>query len=177
MGDTKEKNDTSAGVPSEVSAAQDDGPTLAWTVHPMKRKPMISYAVTVFVMLIAIVIFSWTQSLWFMMLALVIMLGSLAKFYFPTGYQLSNRGVTVKTTTQKLFKEWNIYRSCYPDKKGILLSPFAEPSRLENFRGLYVMFEGNSEQVTAFCKEQIARANQKCRGTADAQASGGDVTP
>jgi hypothetical protein len=174
MDDRADKSDDAACTQAAETTAQDDGSTLAWTVHPVKRQPLVSGAVTVFVVLIAIVVFGWTQSLWFMILALVIMLGSLAKFYFPTGYKLSNRGVTVRTTTQKLFKEWSIYRSCYPDKKGILLSPFAEPSRLENFRGLFVMFEGNGEQVTAFCKEQITRANKKSNVTADAQASGGD---
>jgi len=176
MGDPTDKIDESAGTQASETAAQDDRPALGWTVHPMKRKPIISFAVTVFVILIAIVVFSWTQSLWFMILALVIMLGSLAKFYFSTSYKLSSRGVAVKTTTQTLFKEWSIYRSCYPDKKGILLSPFVEPSRLENFRGLYVMFEGNNEQVTAFCREQIARANQKSTAPTDTQTSGGDVT-
>lgn len=175
MGDPADKIDVSAGAQAAATTSQDDGPALAWTVHPMKRKPLVSAAVTLFVILIALVVYGWMQSLWFMMLALVIMLGSLAKFYFPTNYKLSGRGVTVKTTTQTLIKEWSIYRSCYPDKKGILLSPFAEPSRLENFRGLYVMFEGNSEPVTAFCKERIALANQRSHAIADAQTSGGDV--
>jgi len=175
MGDSADKIDASAGIHAAVTTPQDDGPTLAWSVHPIKRKPLVSAAVTLFVILIALVVYGWMQSLWFMMLALVIMLGSLAKFYFPTSYKLSGRGVTVKTTTQTLFKEWRIYRSCYPDKKGILLSPFAEPSRLENFRGLYVMFEGNSEQVTAFCKERIALINRKSSATTNAESSGGDV--
>ncbi|MCX6835221.1 MAG: hypothetical protein NTW07_08845 [candidate division Zixibacteria bacterium] len=175
MGNSADKIDASADAQAAATTPQDDGPTLAWSVHPMKRKPLVSAAVTLFVILIALVVYGWMQSLWFMMLALLIMLGSLAKFYFPTNYKLSGRGVTVKTTTQKLFKEWGIYRSCYPDKKGILLSPFAEPSRLENFRGLYVMFEGNSEPVTAFCREQIARANQKSTAKTDTQTSGGDA--
>jgi hypothetical protein len=175
MGDPADKIGDSTGPQAAETAAQDDGPTLAWTVHPMKRKPMVSAAVTVFVILIALVVFSWMQSLWFMILALVVMLGSLAKFYFPTSYKLSGRGVTVKTTTQTLFKDWSIYRSCYPDKKGILLSPFVEPSRLENFRGLYVMFESNSEQVTTFCKERIARARLKSTSLTDTQTSGRDA--
>jgi hypothetical protein len=175
MGDLIEKSDKPSDVPSVTSGTQDDGPTLVWTVHPVKRKPFVSAAVTVFVIVISLIVYSWMQSPWFTILALLIMLGSLAKFYFPTGYKLSARGVTMKTTTQTLFKEWSIYRSCYPDKKGILLSPFAEPSRLENFRGLYVMFEGNNREVTAYCQEHIAKAHQKS-APADAQTSGGEVT-
>jgi hypothetical protein len=82
---------------------------------------------------------------------------SLAKFYFPTRYRLDDTGIMVKTMTQTLKKEWTLYRSCYPDKNGILLSPFAEPSRLENFRGLYLMFDNNRDDVTAFCRSHIGK--------------------
>ena len=103
-----------------------------------------------FVIVVVYCVHAWMQSHVFTLLAMLIMLGSLAKFYFPTHYKMDDRTVTVKTTTQTLVKEWKLYRSCYPDKKGILLSPFATPTRLENFRGLYVMFERNNEVVTAF---------------------------
>lgn len=139
----------------------DEGDVMQWVCHPLKRKPLVSVAVTAFVMVIIVMVYLLTASHMFALLALVIMIGSLAKFYLPTKFKLSDRGVTIKTTTQTLFKEWKIYRSCYPDKKGILLSPFIEPSRLENFRGLYVMFEGNGELVTSFVRERIERAHQE----------------
>lgn len=146
-----------ATIPSE------EGEALEWTCHPVKRKPLVSVLVSLFVVIIGVAIFMTTESHLFTVLGMVIILASLAKFYFPTRFKLSDRGVTVKTTTQTLFKEWKIYRSCYPDKKGILLSPFAEPSRLENFRGLYVMFEGNGEIVTEFVRERIERVNRESR--------------
>jgi hypothetical protein len=139
----------------------DEGEVMQWVCHPLKRKPLVSVAVTAFVMVIVVMVYLLTVSHMFALLALVIMIGSLAKFYLPTRFKLSDRGVTIKTTTQTLFKEWKVYRSCYPDKKGILLSPFVEPSRLENFRGLYVMFEGNGELVTSFVRERIERAHQE----------------
>jgi hypothetical protein len=61
---------------------------------------------------------------------------------------------------QTLNKDWSQFRSCYPDKNGILLSPFAHPSRLENFRGLYLMFEGNRDAVTACVKGRLAKQSQ-----------------
>ena len=85
------------------------------------------------------------------------MLASLAKFYFPTTYRLTNDKITIKTTTQTLHKDWSMYRSFYPDKKGILLSPFTQPSRLENFRGIYLMLENNHEQVTDYVRAHIGR--------------------
>jgi len=89
------------------------------------------------------------------------MLGSLAKFYFPTSYRFSQERIMIKTTTQTLNKKWSQFRSCYPDKNGILLSPFSHPTRLENFRGIYIMFAGNAEEVTRFARQRLeAQANE-----------------
>lgn len=150
---------TPSTEPDEI--APDEGEVMQWVCHPLKRKPMVSIAVTLFVVVIVGLVYLLTVSPMFSLLALIIMMGSLAKFYFPTRFKMSDRGVTIKTTTQTLFKEWKIYRSCYPDKKGVLLSPFLGPSRLENFRGLYVMFEGNGDAVTSFVRERIDRAHQE----------------
>ena len=155
------------------SSPPETGPALEWTVHPVKRRPLVSLAVSIFVILVAVCVYTWMESHWFTILALLIMLGSLAKFYFPTHYRLTDRSVTVKTTTQTLVKEWKLYRSCYPDKKGILLSPFVQPSRLENFRGLYIMFEGNNDAVTAFVRERIALAQKGAAAAARADAPEG----
>lgn len=130
-------------------------PALEWTCHPVKRRPLVSVLVTVFIFMVVAVIYYSTASRVFGVLAAVVMLASLAKFYFPTTYRLTREKITIKTTTQTLHKDWSIYRSCYPDKNGILLSPFVRPSRLENFRGLYLMFNKNRDEVTSFVKAHI----------------------
>jgi hypothetical protein len=135
--------------------ARPSGPTLSWVSHPMKRRPLVAVLVTLFIIICGLIIQATTETSWFSGLAMVVLFASLAKFYFPTRYRLDDTGVTVKTTTQTLTKEWRLYRSCYRDKNGLLLSPFAEPSRLENFRGLYLIFDGNGDDVTAFVKQHL----------------------
>ncbi len=134
---------------------EDEGEVLEWTSHPARRRPLVTAAVSVFVVVSGLLMYWSTQSNTFTALTLVILLASLAKFYFPTRYRLTDKGLVVKTQTQKLFKPWSMYRSYYSDKKGILLSPFAGPSRLENFRGLYIMCAENHEEVKAFVKNRI----------------------
>jgi hypothetical protein len=145
---------------------------LEWTSHPVKRRPLLSAVVTLFILLLAILVQTMTSSTLFGVLALVVLMASLTKFYFPTSYQLTDRHVTVKTTLQTLSKDWSIYRSCYPDKNGILLSPFPEPSRLENFRGLYIMFSDNKDEVTAFVKAHIGKKAVPAQGTPAANSEG-----
>ena len=107
----------------------DEGELIEWTSHPVKRRPLVSALATMFLTLVAAVVFFATDSLGFALLALVVLFASLARFYFPTTYRLSDRGITVKTVTQTLRKNWSLYRSFYVDKNGILLSTFTRPSR------------------------------------------------
>lgn len=150
-----------------IHRSQSEPGSLRWTAHPVRRRPVVSAAVTVFVILVTVVVFYAMDSRTFAVLALVVMLLSLGKFYFPTRYVLDKKGITIKSTTQTLNKEWRLYRSCYPDKNGVLLSPFAEPSRLENFRGLYIMAKDNREEVLVFVKERIRQAVATAVDTAD----------
>jgi len=135
------------------------GPVLEWKSHPASRRPMITVAVSVFVLICAGLVFSLTASKAFATLALLVLFASLAKYYFPTRFRLDADGVTVKTMTQTLHKAWSMYRSYYPDRNGVLLSPFPSPSRLENFRGLYLMFAGNGDEVVQFVGDHISKTS------------------
>ena len=133
-----------------------EGRSLAWRIHPVKRKPMLSAVVTLAILLFSFLVFVSTESTFMTVLSLAILFGSLAKFYWPTSFTLTEKEIVVKTTMQTMRKEWSLYRSYWPDKNGVLLSPFAVKSRLENFRGLYLIFGENKDDVITFVKERIA---------------------
>lgn len=155
-----ENSVNSGDAASTQLAKSEPGAVMEWRCHPVKRRPSVSIAVSLFIIVVAMAVFYSTDSRAFTVLALVVMLGSLAKFYFPTSYQLTAETVSVKTTTMTITKSWSQYRSFYPDKNGVLLSPFAQPSRLENFRGLYLMFSDNRDEVIAFVQAQIGRTSK-----------------
>lgn len=140
---------------SQTDEQESEGLVLEWTAHPLRRKPLAAVLVTIFILATGFLVFITTQSKTFGTLALVVLFASLAKFYMPTRYRLTDKRLMVKSTTQTLFKNWSQYRSYYPDKNGVLLSPFLTPSRLENFRGLYLLFEQNRDEVIAFVKAHI----------------------
>ncbi len=145
--------------PVDPAAAQ-SGPCIEWQVHPAKRRPWVTALVSAFILLVSFLVLVATDSKWFSFFSLVVLFASLAKFFFPTGYRLDEQGVTIKTTTQTLRKEWNLYRSYYPDKNGVLLSPFPSPSRLENFRGIYLIFDRNRDEVVAFVERQMKQTGK-----------------
>ena len=131
----------------------------------MRRRPWVTVLVTLFVMLCGVVVYIITDySRLFSALTLVALYMSLAKFYFPTKYVMNADGLTVRTTTQKIKKPWSMYRSFYPDQSGVLLSPFVEPTRLENFRGLYILFNDNRDEVLEFLKDRIKKTPETGEG-------------
>ena len=126
-----------------------------WSCHPLKKRPLVSVAVTLFVIFAVFYVYYSFDSVGFALLTFIVFSLSLARYYFPTHYRLSEKGVTIKTPTQTISKAWSEYRSFYPDKNGVLLSPFAEPSRLENFRGIYLMYGGKREDIISYIKKYI----------------------
>ncbi len=137
---------------------------LEWVCHPAKRNTLVTVLVTLFLVVIIGAVYFATYSVWFTLLGAVIMIASLGPFYLPTRYKLTDDEITVKSVTQTMVKSWSQYRTCYPDKNGVLLSPFVRPSRLENFRGLYIRFSGNKEKVVAFVKERLGSGDVEPEG-------------
>ena len=74
----------------------------------------------------------------------------------PYRYELYENQLVVTAPLYRLIKPWDVFRSFYVDNNGVLLSPFAKPSRLENFRGVYVRFGENRSEVLDFIREKIS---------------------
>jgi hypothetical protein len=132
---------------------------LKWSSHPVKKNGKISILVILFLFAIWFLVYFTTFSLFLTILSVIILLGSLSSFFLPTYYELDERKIKVKFFFTIKEKEWSMFRSFYVDKNGVLLSPFERPSRLENFRGLYVRFNQNKEEVVNFVKSRIKRIN------------------
>jgi hypothetical protein len=148
--------------PTEASEKKTEGETLEWVCHPAKKNRRVTAAVSFFIAIVVVVVyFATDQSVLFSVLAFLVMTGSLASFYFPTRYKLTEDEIVVKTKMQTLVKKWSQYRTFYADKNGVLLSPFVRRSRLENFRGIYIKFWYNKDEVVAFVKERIETAKHE----------------
>lgn len=130
---------------------------LKWSSHPVKKKASVSVLVVVFLLVVWWVVYVSTSSVFLTGLSVVIMLVSLSSFFLPTHYELDQRKVRIQYLLTRREREWGAFRSFYVDKNGVLLSPFPKPSRLENFRGVYVRFNRNKDQVVDFVKSKIQR--------------------
>ncbi|MCX6826047.1 MAG: hypothetical protein NTV06_02080 [candidate division Zixibacteria bacterium] len=142
---------------SKDVVSESDNAVLEWICHPAKKNMKVTAAVSVFVVLLVVIVYYISYSVWLTVLGFMILYGSLSAFYFPTRYKLTGNEVIIKTAFQTLHKQWAQYRSFYPDKNGVLLSPFLRPSRLENFRGVYIRFGNNKDEVMAFVRNKLVK--------------------
>ena len=137
---------------------------IQWTVYPIKRNWKVSAGVVSFLAILCAAIYFSFNSVAFLLLSVVILVSSLASFFFPTAYILRDDCIVVKSLLRRFSRQWDFFKSYYPDKNGVLLSPFPSPSRLENFRGVYVRFGHNKTEVVDFIKEKIENSSTKPNG-------------
>lgn len=104
-------------------------------------------------------VFVWwlTQMAIFAVLAAVILTASLGVFFFPTKYTLMEKDLTVEFLGAKQVKKWKSFSRAVPERNGIFLSPFARKSFLENYRGIFVRYDGNKSAVDRFILDALAK--------------------
>jgi len=148
----------------EVSTTPDTRhptPELEWSVWPAKEKPLLSLGLIVLLFAIWIAVgYIYREAIW-VGLAVVLLSGAVAPYFVITRYRLDEEGIATKRYLTPMKKRWEELRSFYPDKNGVLVSPFAKPSRLENFRGMYLRFGGNREAVLNVLEERIGQREKE----------------
>ena len=130
---------------------------IEWRIHPFRSNWKVSVCLVLFLIALCAAIYLTFNSAIFLILAMVLLVGSSAPFFFPTTYIFRDDNVTIKSSLRVFSRQWDSFKSYYPDKNGVLLSPFSSPSRLENFRGVYVKFGDNRSEVMDFVERKIGK--------------------
>ncbi len=130
--------------------------TLSWTVHPFVENRWKSVLLSLFLALLLLGIYWGFQSVAIALLSGIFLIGSLYKYFLPFHHQCEADRLIITSCCYKLERSWETFRSFYVDANGVLLSPFARPTRLENFRGVYVRFGKHTpEEVIDFITSKI----------------------
>ena len=130
--------------------------TLSWTVHPLVENRWKSALLGLFLLLLLFGIYWGFQSIFVVLLSAIFLIGSLYKYFLPFHHQCESDRLIITSCCYRLERSWETFRSFYVDANGVLLSPFARPTRLENFRGVYVRFGKHTpEEVIDFITSKI----------------------
>ena len=130
--------------------------TLSWTVHPLVENWRKSVLLGLFLALLLFGIYWGFQSIYVALLSAIFLVISLYKYFLPFHHQCEADRLIITSCCYRLERSWETFRSFYVDANGVLLSPFARPTRLENFRGVYVRFGKHTpEEVIDFITSKI----------------------
>ena len=136
--------------------SQSEGPDcLEWSVFPFLEDTRRSAIVVSVIAAVGVLVHLAFGDAFLTVLSLAILIVSLHTFFTKTTYRLAENGVTVTTVGVKTFKTWSAFKRYSPDMKGVTLSPFAKPSRLDPFRSVRLLFGGNRDEVVAFISKRI----------------------
>ncbi len=138
--------------------AEEGSSEIEWVCHPMRNRPRAAVILTLFLLFLFVGIqLSFKEAL-LTGLSVVILLGSLAPFYLPTKYRMTEDTISIRTVAGAREKPWDLYRRWQADRHGVLLSPFDRPSRLDRFHGLNLRFDSmDRERVLDFIRRRFDR--------------------
>jgi hypothetical protein len=90
------------------------------------------------------------------LLAAAMLAVSLARYFLPTWYELGEAGVAVRFLGRVRAVPWSQVQRVATHREGVFLSPFERPSRLDPFRGTFLRFAGNADEVVSFVESRVA---------------------
>jgi len=144
------------GSPDPAGSASADEP-LEWTHHPWKAAPLKTVVLlAVNLGVTTIVYFSFPEKV-FALLAFVVMFGSTMSIYLPVRYRFTRKGVTVFFLGVPSFRPWQHYRQAYVHGNGVFLTSMPRPSRLDPFRGHFLKYADNGEEVVEYVRRFIPK--------------------
>ena len=80
-------------------------------------------------------------------IAVIVLFGSLTSYWLPSNYTIDKDGVRLQRWYYQRQLEWSRIRSVVDEREGLFLSPFPIKARLENFRGLYMPYRDNRDEL------------------------------
>jgi hypothetical protein len=132
----------------------------SWKSHPAGERPVAAVVVTLFILIVLYLVYDLSDNLIMVLVGILIFLVTLSTFYFPTRYTVDEKIVTIKYVFSAKSRNLSAFRSVFPGLRGVLLSPYLAPSRLENFRGFYLRYgKDNKAEVDSFLRDLLGEEN------------------
>lgn len=124
-----------------------EGVPIRWTVHLARREP----GKVGWVLFGGVVggLMGWFLfgSVWMFLVGFLVVVLGTADFLLPVHYEVSERGARRRCGISVSHIDWERVKRVVVGREGVKLSPLAKPSALSAFRGVYLLTEGNMEEI------------------------------
>ncbi|MCB5224886.1 MAG: hypothetical protein WCY21_05040 [Candidatus Cloacimonadaceae bacterium] len=139
-------------------------PLLSWRSWPFVERPKTSVLLIAFLALLAwflwnLAVVQW-QLPWFYFLGMILVLGNLLPYFIPTVYNLYEYEIVIHYLFLKVSRRYTDFGCFYSDKRGVMLSTFKLPRRLDVFRGQslrYSKSQAEKEQLIEILGRKVGK--------------------
>ncbi len=139
-------------------------PLLEWYSLPFAERPLTSFLLILFLILLAYVLWQVAIVNWgypvFYIGGMLLTIGSLLPYFISTRYKLFEDRIVMQYLFVKVERKLSDFGCFYADKRGIMLSTFKTPRRLDVFRGQSLRFSAQQtekEELIRILKEKIGK--------------------
>jgi len=132
-----------AGQPDTVEA-------LEWTVRVWQNAPQKRWVVILVALACASLGWAVLQSVLLAALGFFGIMGGTSEYWLPLRYRLDERGASVRCGISVTAVEWAAVKRVSETDIGIRLSPLERTTRLAQFRGVFLRYAGNRDQVLEY---------------------------
>lgn len=153
-------NSNGETIQTETTTPPDET-TLVWTVWLLKREhPLRAVAALALVVLALYAGMHVVDNAFVVGLYAVILLAAIGEFLFPVRYRLSPDGASATSWYGRIHIPWSRIRRLQRDDKGLKVSVYQRDTLLDRFRGMYLRFEDNADEVLALAR-RFARGGDR----------------
>lgn len=139
----------------ETTTSASSSEILEWQVHPFFESRPRALLSILAPLIVSALVYLWSASWLWTVLGFLLLVSAEFPFFLKSSYRFDSAGATLRRAGAKLSRSWDQIKSYYPDRNGVLLSPFARPHWLENFRGLYIQFGRHRPEVLAYLNSRL----------------------
>jgi len=132
---------------------------LTWKVHKAKENPKKTILVSLFLFALLLFFFIFYGLFW-TILAFLFLFITLNSYFLPIRYILTEEEIIIDRKIFRSKRAWKVFRRIVPTKVGVVLSPFAQGSFLDNFRGIHIFLPEEKEEIIRFIEEKIKPKDQ-----------------
>ena len=139
-------------------------PLLSWKSWPLVERPYTSVFLCSFLGLLAVLlyriaVFDWEQPFYYY-LGMLLIIVNLLPYFILTVYELYEDRFLVRYMFVKISRPYSDFGCYYEDKRGIMLSTFKMPRRLDPFRGQSLRFSKDrleESELNRILQEKIGK--------------------
>lgn len=89
------------------------------------------------------------------LIACAVLVAAMSRYLLPIHYCLTEREVAVTHAGMTRRLPWDCFQNFRIHPDGVFLSPFRRPSRLDSFRGCFLRFKDNRDEVLAVVRAGV----------------------